>query len=233
LVQNPFFIDSSLPVRLVLRPIHSVSLSERVLKGLSGNDLFLLLPLSLLIREGWQITFLLSGKTGESIDAGTQEGSRHREMGHHCDKSWSASNRFLCGKIEYHYQVCPLCPGQEEKTPPEVLSYRSAGSLPNTTGWNLRVVPNKFPALQVEGNLDREGIGLYDRMNGIGAHEVVIEHRNTGNDGGVFGKTNGRCSVGLSGPDSGSEERQPVSLHYDFKIMERLQELLSNTATVN
>jgi len=36
-------------------------------------------------------------------------------------------------------------------------------------------VPNKFPALQVEGNLDREGEGLFDRMNGIGAHEVIIE----------------------------------------------------------
>jgi UDPglucose--hexose-1-phosphate uridylyltransferase len=36
-------------------------------------------------------------------------------------------------------------------------------------------VPNKFPALQVEGGLDREGDGMFDRMNGIGAHEVIIE----------------------------------------------------------
>jgi UDPglucose--hexose-1-phosphate uridylyltransferase len=36
-------------------------------------------------------------------------------------------------------------------------------------------VPNKFPALRVEGDFDREGEGIYDRMNGIGAHEVVIE----------------------------------------------------------
>ena len=39
----------------------------------------------------------------------------------------------------------------------------------------MRVVPNKFPALRVEGDLDREGEGLFDRMNGIGAHEVIIE----------------------------------------------------------
>jgi UDPglucose--hexose-1-phosphate uridylyltransferase len=39
----------------------------------------------------------------------------------------------------------------------------------------VRVVPNKFPALRVEGDLDREGEGLFDRMNGIGAHEVIIE----------------------------------------------------------
>jgi len=37
------------------------------------------------------------------------------------------------------------------------------------------MVPNKFPALQIEGALDRRGEGLYDKMNGIGAHEVVIE----------------------------------------------------------
>ncbi len=85
-------------------------------------------------------------------------------------------------KNEYRYQVCPLCAGQEDKTPPEVLAYRVHGSLPNATGWTLRVVPNKFPALMVEGSLDREGVGLYDKMNGIGAHEVVIEtpeHRKT------------------------------------------------------
>ncbi len=60
-------------------------------------------------------------------------------------------------------------------TPPEVLAYRHDGGAPNTAGWELRVVPNKFPALQVEGNLDRGGEGLFDRMNGLGAHEVIIE----------------------------------------------------------
>ena len=70
---------------------------------------------------------------------------------------------------------CPFCPGHEKMTPPEVLSYRQNGSAPNTPGWEVRVVPNKFPALQVEGMLDREGEGMFDRMNGIGAHEVIIE----------------------------------------------------------
>ncbi len=70
--------------------------------------------------------------------------------------------------------VCPFCPGNESKTPPEILAYRQNGG-PNGPGWSLRVVPNKFPALRVEGQLDRQGEGLYDRMNGIGAHEVLIE----------------------------------------------------------
>jgi UDPglucose--hexose-1-phosphate uridylyltransferase len=72
-------------------------------------------------------------------------------------------------------ELCPFCPGREGLTPPEVLSYRQNGGAPNAPGWDLRVVPNKFPALQVEGTLDREGEGLFDRMNGIGAHEVIIE----------------------------------------------------------
>jgi UDPglucose--hexose-1-phosphate uridylyltransferase len=65
--------------------------------------------------------------------------------------------------------LCPFCQGHEDKTPPEILAYRNGG------GWDVRVVPNKFPALRVEGDLDREGEGLFDRMNGIGAHEVIIE----------------------------------------------------------
>ena len=70
---------------------------------------------------------------------------------------------------------CPFCPGREALTPPEVLSYRQNGGAPNERGWSVRVVPNKFPALQVEGILDRAGEGMFDRMNGIGAHEVIIE----------------------------------------------------------
>lgn len=70
---------------------------------------------------------------------------------------------------------CPFCPGNESKTPPEVLAYRNYGSPANGPGWTLRVVPNKFPALGIEGTLNRQGEGLYDKMNGIGAHEVIIE----------------------------------------------------------
>lgn len=70
--------------------------------------------------------------------------------------------------------LCPFCEGHEDKTPPEILAYRN-GSPGNTGGWEVRVVPNKFPALRVEGTLDREGEGLFDRMNGIGADEVIIE----------------------------------------------------------
>ncbi|NOS82888.1 MAG: galactose-1-phosphate uridylyltransferase, partial [Nitrospira sp.] len=74
--------------------------------------------------------------------------------------------------------LCPFCPGQERLTPKEIMAYRPQPGAPNNPNWTVRVVPNKFPALQVEGNLDRQGLGLYDRMNGIGAHEVIIETPN-------------------------------------------------------
>ena len=70
---------------------------------------------------------------------------------------------------------CALCPENEDKTPPEVYAVRRDGSKPNTPGWTLRVVSNKFPALVIEGNVKKQGEGMYDKMNGIGAHEVIIE----------------------------------------------------------
>ena len=70
---------------------------------------------------------------------------------------------------------CPFDTGNEHTTPPEILSYREDGSAPNTPGWTLRVVANKFPALQIEGDLNKQGEGVFDKMNGIGAHEVIIE----------------------------------------------------------
>src|SRR3989304_33770 len=70
---------------------------------------------------------------------------------------------------------CPFCPGNEPKTPAEVLAYRKNGGGPNSPGWHARVVPNKYPALKVEGELNREGDGVYDKMSGVGAHEVIIE----------------------------------------------------------
>lgn len=76
----------------------------------------------------------------------------------------------------------PFLEGREHLTPPEVFAIREglesldgAGNQANGPGWKVRVVPNRFPALRVEGNLGKEPYGLFDWMNGIGAHEVVIE----------------------------------------------------------
>lgn len=71
---------------------------------------------------------------------------------------------------------CALCPGHEDETPPEVLAYRETAQAPRDgAGWRVRVVPNKFPVLRIEGELERRGRGIYDLMNGIGAHEVIVD----------------------------------------------------------
>lgn len=66
---------------------------------------------------------------------------------------------------------CLLCGGHEVETPPAVLTLGGDA----TGGWRVRVVPNKFPSLRVEGDLERRGHGLYDLMNGVGAHELIVE----------------------------------------------------------
>jgi len=76
----------------------------------------------------------------------------------------------------------PFVEGQEAATPPEIWAVRAPGTAPNTPGWDVRVVPNRFPALRVEGTLDPGAVGIFDRINGIGAHEVVIEAPTAGLD---------------------------------------------------
>lgn len=83
-------------------------------------------------------------------------------------------------KDEKHSDLskCPFEEGNENMTPPEILSYRKPNTNKNDKGWWIRVVPNKYPALRIEGELEKRGVGMYDMMNGIGAHEVVIETPN-------------------------------------------------------
>ena len=73
------------------------------------------------------------------------------------------------------FEKCPFCPGNESLAGREIYAVRAEGSAPDGPGWSLRVVPNRVPLLGVEGHLERREQGIYDRMNGIGAHEVIIE----------------------------------------------------------
>lgn len=82
---------------------------------------------------------------------------------------------FVIERQQTAVTVCPFCPGQEIKTPKEVYALRPDNSLANGPGWQVRVVPNKFPILRIEGDLNQETSGLYHSMSGIGAHEVIIE----------------------------------------------------------
>ena len=70
----------------------------------------------------------------------------------------------------------PFRYGYEAQTPPEILLLHHEGPAHSGPSWQVRVIPNKFPVLRVEGEVSREGIGLFDRLTGIGAHEVIVEN---------------------------------------------------------
>jgi UDPglucose--hexose-1-phosphate uridylyltransferase len=72
-------------------------------------------------------------------------------------------------------RFCPFCEGNERHTTHEIAACRQPGTHRDRPGWRVRVVPNKFPALEIEGDLNKRGEGMYDLMRGVGAHEVIIE----------------------------------------------------------
>jgi len=79
-------------------------------------------------------------------------------------------------KKEFVEQVpCPFCSGNESHTPPEIFSIRQPNTKPDAPGWDVRVAPSIAPVLRIEGSLGRRGVGMYDMLNGVGAHEIIIE----------------------------------------------------------
>ncbi|WP_432821794.1 galactose-1-phosphate uridylyltransferase [Trichloromonas sp.] len=82
---------------------------------------------------------------------------------------------FMLEREKVHLSACPFCAGNEAKTPRELFAVRPGGSAANGPGWKVRAIPNKYPILRIEGDLDKKGYGHYDTINGIGAHEVIIE----------------------------------------------------------
>ena len=67
---------------------------------------------------------------------------------------------------------CPFCAGNESMTPGAILSFPDS----TTGGWQVRVIGNKFPAVAPDGGTARQiEQGWFLKMNGLGAHEVVVE----------------------------------------------------------
>ena len=75
--------------------------------------------------------------------------------------------------VWHQVDVCPLCPGQEAFCPQTICA------LPlGQANWQVRVVPHLWPLYRIEGDAQRVGEGIYDKMRNLGAHEIVIEHPN-------------------------------------------------------
>jgi UDPglucose--hexose-1-phosphate uridylyltransferase len=69
-------------------------------------------------------------------------------------------------------ESCPFCPGNEAQTPNELLRLPALETLP----WQVRVVPNRFPALSLDGDIMMKEEGrLLRKRPGVGVHEVIIE----------------------------------------------------------
>jgi UDPglucose--hexose-1-phosphate uridylyltransferase len=63
----------------------------------------------------------------------------------------------------------PFLAGRERFAPQALHTVEEGGQ------WKVRVVPNRAPVLRVEGDATRHADGFYDRMDGVGAHEVIVE----------------------------------------------------------
>src|SRR5688572_18534622 len=70
---------------------------------------------------------------------------------------------------------CPFCESQERETPHEIHAVRAAGTAADAPGWQVRVVPNKFPACRIDSAADGRDDALFVARPGVGVHEVVLE----------------------------------------------------------
>ena len=70
---------------------------------------------------------------------------------------------------------CPFCAGHEDQTSAEICALRPEGSQADASDWYVRCIPNINPVLTVNNDLGRRGVGLFDMMNNVGVHEVIIE----------------------------------------------------------
>ena len=90
---------------------------------------------------------------------------------------------FQPSEVHEHARAdCPLDEGREDWTPPETFALRPGDSPPNTPGWLVRVVPNKYPLLRDDGSGEpvdplEAGRGdpeLFSSAPAIGSHEVIV-----------------------------------------------------------
>jgi UDPglucose--hexose-1-phosphate uridylyltransferase len=79
---------------------------------------------------------------------------------------------------------CPFCAGHEDQTPPELWAMRPNGGAPDSGGWIVRAVPNKYPIVVPDAGGDGEGRDplehgrgdpdLFSSTAASGAHEVIV-----------------------------------------------------------
>jgi len=91
------------------------------------------------------------------------------------EEDFAVQHNPCCDEITVGPEDCPFCGGHEGQTPPEIVAVRASNTPPNRPGWRVRTIPDRSAVLRIEGKLERRGEGLYDMMNGVGAHEIIVE----------------------------------------------------------
>jgi UDPglucose--hexose-1-phosphate uridylyltransferase len=71
-----------------------------------------------------------------------------------------------------YVETCPFLPGNENKTPPEVMR------VPSGTTWQVRVVANKFAAFSPDIKPTRIIHRSRRSRGGFGSHDVIVESPN-------------------------------------------------------
>ncbi len=104
--------------------------------------------------------------TGEWVIIATERASRPEDFHRDVEKPAPPA----------HNPACPFCAGNEKMTPPEILADRPPDSAPDSEGWNVRIVPNKYPALDpwVEADWFEEA-NFFNGVRGFGVHDVIID----------------------------------------------------------
>ena len=104
--------------------------------------------------------------TGEWVIIASERASRPEDFHTEAEKP----------PIPEYKPSCPFCPGNEDMTPPEVLADREDTSA-NAPGWQVRVIPNKYPALDpnIDADWFHEG-NFFNGVRGFGVHDVIIDH---------------------------------------------------------
>lgn len=74
-------------------------------------------------------------------------------------------------QLPKYSETCPFCPGNESKTPPEVLRF----PIPAGEAWQVRVFPNKFAALARDVEPRRSFERSHRKIEGFGIHDVIVE----------------------------------------------------------
>lgn len=82
---------------------------------------------------------------------------------------------FAIERDEVRMAFSPFSEGNEARTPGEIFAIWEGDRQPDSPGWQVRVVPNKFPALGIEGDTETVRQGLFEEMDGVGVHEIVID----------------------------------------------------------